>query len=192
MSHTAAPYADHGLHLDGEADAPSITTPIRLLGLDFDALSQAEALHLIAARLTGAPFAYVVTPNADHLVRLSRNRALSEVRRACPNQAKTLILPDTQPSPAVECRPRHRRDPPAGRHRNGALGRAVCNQGVGGSSCAGSKEAPCPRQWRKRQRICRQVKRRAEPEGSIPQARPRRDYGNQGKKLTRRSTSGQE
>ena len=75
MSHTAAPYADHGLHLDGEADAPSIPTPIRLLGLDFDALSQAEALHLIAARPAGAPFAYVVTPNADHLVRLSRNPA---------------------------------------------------------------------------------------------------------------------
>jgi exopolysaccharide biosynthesis WecB/TagA/CpsF family protein len=75
MSHTATPYAEHGLHLDGEADAPSIPTPIRLLGLDFDALSQAEALRLIAARPAGAPFAYVVTPNADHLVRLSRDPA---------------------------------------------------------------------------------------------------------------------
>jgi N-acetylglucosaminyldiphosphoundecaprenol N-acetyl-beta-D-mannosaminyltransferase len=75
MSHTAALSADHGLHLDGEADAPSIPTPIRLLGLDFDALSQAEALRLIAARPAGAPFAYVVTPNADHLVRLARNPA---------------------------------------------------------------------------------------------------------------------
>src|SRR6478736_4862606 len=75
MSHTAAPYADHGLHLDGEADAPSIPTPVRLLGLNFDALSPTEALRLIAARPAGAPFAYVVTPNADHLVRLARNPA---------------------------------------------------------------------------------------------------------------------
>ena len=50
MSHTAAPYAEHGIQLDGEADAPSIPTPIRLLGLDFDVLSQAGVLRLIAAR----------------------------------------------------------------------------------------------------------------------------------------------
>src|SRR3954466_2823923 len=75
MSHTATPYADHGLHLDGEADAPSIPMPIRLLGLDFDALTQAEVLHLIAARPADAPFTYVVTPNADHLVRLVRDPA---------------------------------------------------------------------------------------------------------------------
>ena len=49
--------------------------PIRLLGLDFDALTQAEALCLIAARPADAPFAYVVTPNADHLVRLARDPA---------------------------------------------------------------------------------------------------------------------
>jgi hypothetical protein len=46
-------------------------------------------------------------------------------------------------------------------------------QGVAGSSCAGSEEAHHLRQRRKRQRICRQDKRKAEPGGSIPQARPR-------------------
>src|SRR3954447_7472754 len=75
MSHTAVPYADNGFRLDGSASVPSAQSSIRLLGLDFDALSQAEALHLIAARPAGAPFAYVVTPNADHLVRLSRDPA---------------------------------------------------------------------------------------------------------------------
>ena len=75
MIPTVEPHAEHGLQLDGKADAPSIPTPIRLLGLDFDALSQAGVLRLIAARPAGAPFTYVVTPNADHLVRLSRDPA---------------------------------------------------------------------------------------------------------------------
>jgi N-acetylglucosaminyldiphosphoundecaprenol N-acetyl-beta-D-mannosaminyltransferase len=67
--------SDHGLQLKG-ADALSFSTPIRLLGLAFDALSQAGVLRLIEARPAGAPFAYVVTPNADHLVRLARNPGL--------------------------------------------------------------------------------------------------------------------
>ena len=46
-----------------------------MLSLDFDSRSPAEVLRLIAARPAGAPFAYVVTPNADHLVRLSRDPA---------------------------------------------------------------------------------------------------------------------
>jgi N-acetylglucosaminyldiphosphoundecaprenol N-acetyl-beta-D-mannosaminyltransferase len=49
--------------------------PTRLLGVDFDPLSPAEVLSRIAARPIGAPFAYVVTPNADHLVRLARDFA---------------------------------------------------------------------------------------------------------------------
>ena len=48
---------------------------IRLLGLDFDEMEQAAALALLAARPAGAPFAYLVTPNADHLVRLARDPA---------------------------------------------------------------------------------------------------------------------
>src|SRR6478735_1083410 len=75
MSRATAPYADHGLRLDGGADVPSAQSSIQLLGLNFDALSPTEALHLIAARPADAPFAYMVTPNADHLVRLARNPA---------------------------------------------------------------------------------------------------------------------
>jgi len=46
--------------------------PIRLLGLDYDDLSVQAAAALIAQRPPDAPFRYVVTPNADHLVRLAR------------------------------------------------------------------------------------------------------------------------
>jgi exopolysaccharide biosynthesis WecB/TagA/CpsF family protein len=49
----------------------------RLLGVDFALLDMAEVLRRIAARPAGAPFAQVVTPNADHLVRLARQPALA-------------------------------------------------------------------------------------------------------------------
>jgi N-acetylglucosaminyldiphosphoundecaprenol N-acetyl-beta-D-mannosaminyltransferase len=49
---------------------------VRLLGLDFASLDVAAAAEAIAARSDDAPFSYVVTPNADHLVRLSRRPAL--------------------------------------------------------------------------------------------------------------------
>ncbi len=49
---------------------------MRLFGLDFAPLSVAAAAEAIAARPDDAPFAYVVTPNADHFVRLSRQPAL--------------------------------------------------------------------------------------------------------------------
>jgi N-acetylglucosaminyldiphosphoundecaprenol N-acetyl-beta-D-mannosaminyltransferase len=78
MTHTAEPDAEHGLHLNGGTDAPSAQSSIRLLGLDFDAITPAEALSLIAARPADAPFAYVVMPNADHLVRLARNSAVNQ------------------------------------------------------------------------------------------------------------------
>jgi UDP-N-acetyl-D-mannosaminuronic acid transferase (WecB/TagA/CpsF family) len=45
---------------------------VRLLGLDFTSLDAAGAASLIAARPASACFGYVVTPNADHLVRISR------------------------------------------------------------------------------------------------------------------------
>lgn len=47
----------------------------RLLGLDFADLDLDAALALLAARPRGAPFGYLVTPNADHLVRLARDPA---------------------------------------------------------------------------------------------------------------------
>ncbi|WP_372617786.1 WecB/TagA/CpsF family glycosyltransferase [Falsiroseomonas sp.] len=43
-----------------------------MLGLEFDALPAEQVLAMLAARPAGAPFAYLVTPNADHLVRLAR------------------------------------------------------------------------------------------------------------------------
>lgn len=48
---------------------------IRLLGLDFAPLDADAALAALAARGADAPFAYLVTPNADHLVRLAREPA---------------------------------------------------------------------------------------------------------------------
>ena len=47
--------------------------PIRLLGLDFEARDAEAALALLSARDAATPFAYLVTPNADHLVRLARD-----------------------------------------------------------------------------------------------------------------------
>jgi N-acetylglucosaminyldiphosphoundecaprenol N-acetyl-beta-D-mannosaminyltransferase len=55
--------------------------PVSLLGLEFDSLSVVHAASRIAARPAGAPFAYVVTPNADHLVRISRDPALRAIYR---------------------------------------------------------------------------------------------------------------
>lgn len=45
---------------------------MRLLGLDFADLDAPAAAALLAGRPADAPFGYVTTPNADHLVRLHR------------------------------------------------------------------------------------------------------------------------
>lgn len=58
-----------------------MTTTIALLGLDFASLDVARAASRIAEHPAGAPFRYVVTPNADHLVRLSRDPRLSPIYR---------------------------------------------------------------------------------------------------------------
>lgn len=52
------------------------------LGLDFDRLALDEALAWCAARPADARFAYVVTPNVDHVVRLDREAAGGAVRAA--------------------------------------------------------------------------------------------------------------
>ena len=44
--------------------------PVRLLGVEFAGLGPNEVVDRLAARPPTAPFAYVVTPNADHLNRL--------------------------------------------------------------------------------------------------------------------------
>ncbi|MFC7474013.1 WecB/TagA/CpsF family glycosyltransferase [Dankookia sp. GCM10030260] len=49
---------------------------VRLLGLDFADLSLGGVLGWLSARPKDAAFGYVVTPNADHLVRLRRHAAL--------------------------------------------------------------------------------------------------------------------
>jgi len=54
---------------------------VTLLGLGFDDLDQARVASWIDGRGAEAPFAYVVTPNADHLVRLSRDPGLQAIYR---------------------------------------------------------------------------------------------------------------
>ena len=55
---------------------------VSLLGLEFADLTAAAAAEAIAARPEGAPFGYVVTPNADHLVRMSRDPVLAGIYRS--------------------------------------------------------------------------------------------------------------
>jgi exopolysaccharide biosynthesis WecB/TagA/CpsF family protein len=57
------------------------TAVVPLLGLDFADLSLAQAAQYLAERPADAPFSYVVTPNADHLVRLSRDPRLTAIYR---------------------------------------------------------------------------------------------------------------
>jgi N-acetylglucosaminyldiphosphoundecaprenol N-acetyl-beta-D-mannosaminyltransferase len=52
---------------------------VRLLGLDFADLDASAATALIAQQPADAPFRYIVTPNADHLVRLARHPELHAV-----------------------------------------------------------------------------------------------------------------
>ena len=56
-----------------------MTNCVPLLGLRFAAMDTAAAAAWIASRPAGAPFGYVVTPNADHLVRLARRPELRPV-----------------------------------------------------------------------------------------------------------------
>jgi exopolysaccharide biosynthesis WecB/TagA/CpsF family protein len=55
---------------------------VRLLGLDFADLPMAAILARLAARPADAPFGYVVTPNADHLVRLTREPRMRQLYAA--------------------------------------------------------------------------------------------------------------
>lgn len=51
----------------------------RLLGVDFACLTLRQAAERIARRSAGRPFAYVTTPNADHLVRIAVDPALRSI-----------------------------------------------------------------------------------------------------------------
>ncbi|WP_241671043.1 WecB/TagA/CpsF family glycosyltransferase [Dankookia rubra] len=55
-----------------QSEVPTVS----LLGLDFADLSLGAVLGWLAARPVNAPFGYVVTPNADHLVRIQRQPGL--------------------------------------------------------------------------------------------------------------------
>ena len=67
-------------------------TRTTFLGLRFDAWSQREVLGWLSERETDRAFAYVVTPNVDHVVRLAE--APAEVRRSYDEAA--LVLCDSR------------------------------------------------------------------------------------------------
>lgn len=52
------------------------------LGLSFDQFDEAAAIAQLRGRGVGATFAYLVTPNVDHVVRLAKLDPASEERRA--------------------------------------------------------------------------------------------------------------
>lgn len=58
-----------------------MTRAVRLLGLDFADLAVQEAARWVLARPADSPFDFVVTPNADHLVRLAHDPALAAIYR---------------------------------------------------------------------------------------------------------------
>jgi N-acetylglucosaminyldiphosphoundecaprenol N-acetyl-beta-D-mannosaminyltransferase len=58
-----------------------VTRTVRLLGLDFADLRVEEAARWVLDRPAGGPFDFVVTPNADHLVRLAHDPALPAIYR---------------------------------------------------------------------------------------------------------------
>ncbi len=57
----------------------SMTRHIRFLGLDLSTGTLEDAVAWLQQRPPDAPFDYIVTPNADHFVRLSRTAALRSV-----------------------------------------------------------------------------------------------------------------
>lgn len=65
---------------DADAEADQVKTTA-LLGLDFSDLNVAETAAWIANRPANAPFGFVVTPNAEHLVRVAKQPELMAVYR---------------------------------------------------------------------------------------------------------------
>jgi N-acetylglucosaminyldiphosphoundecaprenol N-acetyl-beta-D-mannosaminyltransferase len=55
---------------------------VNLLGLSFNNLDVTEAVTMLVERNPTAPFAYVVTPNADHIARLTRLPELIPIYKA--------------------------------------------------------------------------------------------------------------
>ena len=69
------PLGPFGLAHDTPGSSPPLPA-IRLLGLGFADVSLHQAVSWLMARPAEAPFGYVVTPNADHLVRLAHSPEL--------------------------------------------------------------------------------------------------------------------
>lgn len=67
--------AEIGAPHDARAAGPPFPT-VGLLGLDFADADMPAVVSWLARRPADTPFGYVVTPNADHLVRLSRDPSL--------------------------------------------------------------------------------------------------------------------
>src|ERR1700744_425413 len=61
-----------------EMDAVKLNA-VKLLGLSFDNLNLTDVVTKLTERDPASPFAYVVTPNADHFARLSRSPELVEL-----------------------------------------------------------------------------------------------------------------
>lgn len=64
--------------------APAVAgrRPLRFAGVDFDDMAQEEAVGWLLRRRPDQPFAYVVTPNADHVVRLHERSDWRELQDA--------------------------------------------------------------------------------------------------------------
>lgn len=60
----------------------SLVGVARFVGLEFERLDARGAVDWIRNRRADAPFAYVVTPNVDHIVRLRTENAIAEVEEA--------------------------------------------------------------------------------------------------------------
>lgn len=76
--HVACPARFHGRY--ARYHGRRVSERVEFLGLEFDAWSPARVRDWLAARETDSPYAYVVTPNVDHMIRLAE--APAAVRRA--------------------------------------------------------------------------------------------------------------
>src|SRR4051812_49720211 len=65
------------------AASPATANPrrVRLLGLELDVVTEAEAISIILRSLDAGQGGFVVTPNLDHLRQLSRNKELAALFR---------------------------------------------------------------------------------------------------------------
>lgn len=62
--------------------ARSLASGARVLGLAFDRIDIDALIDAVRARLASEPFAYIVTPNVDHMVRLRTESYRDEVHQA--------------------------------------------------------------------------------------------------------------